>query len=269
MVKFPMCVVVYLTDYCNLKCRHCFLTQTNNLNKNMLDTNKLKELLKLFKDNNVFMIAYSGGDAMLHKDLFEILNYTSDLGMLPLLGISGPNVSLTYAKKIYDSGVRCVQIGLNGSDEKTNSYYRGKGNFSKALKSFHNLKDNNVNVNLAFCLDKHNLFDLENMLNLANSIDAYKIKIEFWCCVNNSNNSNELTEAEKDKVRKTCDEYMLNLNKKDWIQYPKSSSHLTKIHTNALIIMSNGDIKRSEMGEVLGNIYKDSILNILEVKKNE
>ena len=131
MIKFPVCVVIYLTDYCKLKCKHCFLTQTSQLNKNMIEFNKLKKLLRTFKENNVFMIAFTGGDPMLHPEIFDILNYTRDLGMLPLLGISGTDISYDIAKKIYESGVRCVQVGLNGSNAKLNDYYRGNGSFTK------------------------------------------------------------------------------------------------------------------------------------------
>ncbi len=264
MIKFPVCVVIYLTDYCKLKCKHCFLTQTSQLNKNMIEFNKLKKLLLTFKENNVFMIAFTGGDPMLHPEIFEILNYTRNLGMLPLLGISGTDISYDIAKKIYESGVRCVQVGLNGSNAKLNDYYRGKGNFEEVMSSVNNLKKANINVNLAFCLDRHNLFDLKNMLELANSLNIYKVKIEFWNCLNNSNNENELSDDEKNDVREICCEFMNLNNKENWIQYPKATTNLVKIHSNALIIMSNGDVKKHEMGETLGNIYLKDIKDILE-----
>ena len=265
MAKFPVCVVIYLTDYCSLKCRHCFLNQLNQLNKNELDTISLKKVLRTFKDNNVFMIAYTGGDPLLHPNLFEILKYTSDLGMLPLLGLSGINVSPVIAETIYNSGVRCVQVGLNGSNAKVNDYYRGKGSFQNALNSINNLRDKKINVNISFCIDKNNYDDLENMLELAEKLNIYKVKIEFWNCVD-SKSENELSVDQKNNIRLFCDNYMDKKNIYDWIQYPKSTSNLTKIHSNALVIMPNGDIKRNEMDKELGNIYKDDIKSILEGK---
>lgn len=268
MNKYPLCVVIYLTDYCNLKCKHCFLTQTNSLNKNMLNYELLKKLLLSFKKNNVFMIAYTGGDPILHKDFFDILNYTKELGMLPLLGISGVNVTYDECKKIYDSGVRCVQVGLNGSNKELNDKYRGSGSFNKIIKTIDNLKDNGLNVNVAFCLDKNNYKDLNNMLELANKNNAYKVKIEFWNCMNDNDKSIELSENDKDYVCDLCDSYMKSINRPDWIQYPKSKAKLTRIHSNALIIMPNGDVKKHELGEVLGNIYINSIDEIME-EENE
>lgn len=76
MSKLPTCVVVYLTDYCKLKCKHCFLSQNNCINKNMIDFAIIKKLLLTFKENNVFMVAFTGGDPMLHPQIFEILSLT-------------------------------------------------------------------------------------------------------------------------------------------------------------------------------------------------
>ena len=266
MSKFPICVVIYLTDYCKLRCKHCFLTQTNNINKNMIDFDKIKELLDQLKKHNVFMVAFTGGDPMLHPKIFDILRYTSDLGMLPLLGISGINVSFDMCKKIYECGVRCVQIGLNGSNEQINDLYRGKGNFFEVMSTIENLKQNSLNVNLAFCIDKYNLFDLKNMLNLANALGIYKVKIEFWNCINYNKKTkeNELCDLEKQKVRNICKEYMLKNNKNDWIQYPKSSTQLNKIHSNALIVMPNGDVKKNEMDKSIGNINEKNFFDIVE-----
>ena len=269
MIKFPVCVIIYLTDYCNLNCKHCFLTQTDQLNKNMLDTIKLKEILLELKSNNVFMVAFTGGDPMLHQDIFEILNYTRSLGMLPLLGVSGINIKRNTASKIYYSGVRCVQIGLNGSNEIINDYYRGNNSFKKVITSIRNLQKFDINVNLSFCLDKKNMADLKNMLNLAMSLNIYKVKIEFWNCMSNLIKKNELSTKDKSKVRKICDNFMKQNHKEDWIQYPKASTKLVNIHSNALVIMADGDVKKNEMGETLGNIYSSNIMNILKGDRDE
>lgn len=266
MSKFPICVVIYLTDYCNTRCKHCFLTQTDSFNKNIIDFNILKELLITLKNNNVFMIAYTGGDPMLHPQILEILKLTSELGMLPLLGISGTNMNDEMSKKIYESGVRCVQLGLNGSTAKLNDLYRGKGNYKEILNTIKHLQSNNINVNIAFCLDKNNLFDLENMLTMAYKKKIYKVKIEFWNCINPSDErrKKELSRDERKTVGKICEDYMIKIKQNDWIQYPKSNKKLSNIHSKAIIIMPNGDVKNNEMSESLGNIYKEDIGKIME-----
>ncbi len=262
MTKFPVCVVVYLTDYCPLKCKHCFLTQQKSLNQNMITFNKLKEILKTLKKNNVCMIAYTGGDPMINPDIFKILKYTTKLDMLPLLGISGIGINSEIAQQIYDSGVRCVQIGLNGSNSKLNDNYRGAGTFDEIKKTIHTLQEKNINVNLSFCLDKKNYKDLNNMLNFSKSMNAFKVKVEFWKKVNDST-LKELNKNEIFKINEFCIDYMNKNNKIDWIQCAKNETNLTRIHKSSVIIMPNGDVKHNELSVSLGNIYTSNIDDII------
>lgn len=263
MSDFPICVVVYLTNYCYLKCKHCFLNQLKELNKNNIDYNIMIETLKELKKNNVFMVAYTGGDPLLHPYIFEILQATTDLGMMPLLGISGCNLTESVAKKIYQTGVRCVQIGFNGSCSEVNDSYRGLNSFEKAVKSVKLLQKNNINVNLSFCLDKDNYNYIEEMLNFSLKNNIYKVKIEFWEALK-ENSNNVLSMEEKGQIYDRCIEFMNKNNLKDWIQCPKIKSNLNKIRKNAIVIMPNGDVKNTEIESKLGNINSDSITEIIK-----
>ena len=263
MNEFPICVVVYLTNYCYLKCKHCFLNQLNELNKNNIDYNAMINTLEELKRNNVFMIAYTGGDPLLHPNIFQILKATSDLGMMPLLGISGYNLTGDIAKKIYQTGVRCVQIGLNGSCCEINDKYRGINSFTEAEKAIKLLQKNNINVNLSFCLDKDNYNDLEEMLNFSLIKGIYKVKIEFWESLKEKSFKSLNTE-EKTKIYDKCIEFMKKNNLEDWIQCPKVKSNLNKIRKNAILIMPNGDVKNTEIENKIGNINDESITDIVK-----
>ena len=270
MNNSPISVVVYLTNHCYLNCNHCFFKQLEQLNKDTLDYDILINALKYFKDHNTFIIAYTGGDPLLHPRFLDILEKTKELGMLPLLGISGANVDDSIAKGIHSANVGCVQVGLNGHNESLNDQYRGKGSFREAIKSIQTLQNNNVNVNISFCLDKKNYRAIKDMLIFAKTIKAYKVKIEYWQNMNSKENSElELTKEDKEYIYSICEEYMKKYNLEDWIQCPKAKTNLVTIHSKSLVIMPNGDIKNHEFGEVIGNLYNKKIEEILEVKDNE
>lgn len=267
MNNFPICVVVYLTNHCYLNCPHCFLKQLGELNKNSINSECMKNTLKELRNNNVFMIAYTGGDPLLHPDIFEILRYTYDLGMMPLLGISGMNVTEEIADKIYESGVRCVQIGLNGSTSQINDKYRGVNSFKQAMKAIKELQKAQVNVNISFCLDKDNYRDLDQMLLLAINNGIYKVKIEFWESLRDDK-TKELTSDQRMLVYNKCEEFMSRNSLNDWIQCPKKQSSLNTIRKKAVMIMPNGDVKNTELSEKIGNINEESITSII-IKRSD
>ena len=267
MNNFPICVVVYLTNHCYLKCPHCFLNQLNQLNKDSIDYEKIKKTLKELRDNNVFMIAYTGGDPLLHKNVYDILKYTYDLGMMPLLGISGCNITEDIADKIYESGVRCVQIGLNGSTSNINDKYRGSNSFKPVLNAIKLLQEKKINVNISFCIDKDNYNDVDEMLQFAITNKIYKVKIEFWESLNH-NKDKVLTLQEREKIYNKCESFMKENNLNDWIQCPKTQSSLNTIRKKAIVIMANGDVKNTELSETIGNINEESIIDIVNKRRN-
>lgn len=68
-----------LTDKCNLQCLHCGSRCLRN-NYNYLNKELVYKTLDNIKPNNDLMIIFTGGEPLLHRDLFEILEYTNNKG---------------------------------------------------------------------------------------------------------------------------------------------------------------------------------------------
>lgn len=251
----PSSAIVYLTNKCFLKCNHCFIKDCGRLNSSELEYETLINTLEDFKKNKVFIVAYTGGDPLLYPKILDVLKETYKRKMLPLLGISGIGVTEDLARKIHDTGVSCVQVSLDGSNEELNSKFRGKNVFSQVVESIRNLQKSQINVNIAICISNENFNDYKNLINLCKELNAYKIKIEFWHDYTNKGNFTMLTKEQKEEVAMFCNEFEKNHNLKDYIYCPTEASALTDIHNNSLVIDADGLIRNFENGPVIGNIY--------------
>lgn len=271
MTNLPLCVVVYLTDYCYLNCKHCFLVQTDQINKHTLKKDVIYKMIDDFSNNGVFMVAYTGGDPLLHPDIWEILRETSNRKLMPLLGVSGMNIDDFICKKMKKYGVGCVQIGFNGYNELTNDLYRGKGHFLSAISSTLMLRKYNINVNYAFCIDKDNYIDIRKMLNFALEQGAYKVKIEIWSSygLNNETKIKTLEKNEINFINKECKKFEKEHLLSDWIQCPSSKSSVKNIRQKAIVIMADGSIKHREDGKNIGNIYNQKLSDCLIEKTKD
>lgn len=177
----PLSTKIYLTSYCDLECNHCFLKIRGELNTGLLDTKKILKVIDFFSKNKVFLVAFTGGDPILHPDLFSILNYTYKKNMLPLLGTSGTRITETVAKKIYLSGVSCVQLSLEGTNVQLNKNSRTLEGFNDIVRSIKILKKYpKIKINLAFCLYKENYHNLKNMLLFAMNNKISNVKIQIY-----------------------------------------------------------------------------------------
>src|ERR1700691_603015 len=71
----PMSVQLDLTYRCNERCVHCYLDHEDH---GEMTTAEIKHLLDEMADDCVFILTMSGGEIMLRKDFFEILEYARE-----------------------------------------------------------------------------------------------------------------------------------------------------------------------------------------------
>jgi len=122
---------VYLTNSCNMRCPHCYM-YAGIAKENELTTEEVCDLLRNFKRHNGDIVTFSGGEICTRSDLFEIVKYSSSLGLSSELLTNGTLWSDEKIKAIAPYVSR-VQISIDGYSESVNAKVRGKGNFAKAL----------------------------------------------------------------------------------------------------------------------------------------
>ena len=124
---------IYLTNDCNLACTHCYM-YSGEPEMNELPKEEWFKIIKNAKENNIKSITFTGGEVLKYKDWFEVIKSTkkNDITVTILSnGILWNEEKINKAKKYIDE----IQISVDGTDEKSNSLIRGRGNFEKALDS--------------------------------------------------------------------------------------------------------------------------------------
>ena len=70
----PICLTWELTYACNLQCVHC-LSSSGQRDERELSTAEAKKILDDLRDLQVFYINMGGGEPMVRRDFFELLEY--------------------------------------------------------------------------------------------------------------------------------------------------------------------------------------------------
>jgi len=158
-------VVWNITRTCNLKCVHCY---TDSDNKNYGGELSTDEGLKLIDDLTEFSIPsllFSGGEPLIRKDVFKLIDRASEKKIRPVLSTNGTLIDRQKARDIKNSGVVYVGISLDGMED-TNDIFRGvKGAFTKAMQGFENCIAVGQRVGLRLTLTKQNYKDLDKIFD--------------------------------------------------------------------------------------------------------
>lgn len=179
---FPL--LVRLTERCNLRCTHCLISASPEIaTGNEIDTRTWITVFDQyvhFSNSNGFgipKVTFSGGEALLRPDLFDLAGHARNLGAKVELFSNGTLIVdrdiVRRTSETFDS----IQISLDGASAKAHDAVRGQGTFARSVRALHYLTDAGMECTIATVVMPQNIADIkENIVELVKSFD-HKIKI--------------------------------------------------------------------------------------------
>lgn len=168
----PICLTWEITYACNLQCVHC-LSSSGVRDPRELSTAQAKAVLDELRDLQVFYINIGGGEPMIRKDFFEILEHAERNNIGVKFSTNGTYIDADNAKRLAKMNYLDVQISIDGTDAATNDAVRGAGSYAVALQAMNHLRDANFGpFKISVVVTRHNVDQLDEFKALADSYGA-------------------------------------------------------------------------------------------------
>jgi radical SAM protein with 4Fe4S-binding SPASM domain len=117
---------------------------------------------------------FTGGEPLLRKDLFAILDYVRGRGFSMSLMSNGTLIDEDMARRIKEAQIRDVQISLDGL-EATHNSLRGKRSFQRSMKGIGNLVAQGVEANINLTVSRINVGQTRELVRLAEEVGVSAI----------------------------------------------------------------------------------------------
>ncbi|SHK29950.1 radical SAM/SPASM domain-containing protein [Paramaledivibacter caminithermalis] len=190
ILSFPLIVKWNITSKCNLRCKHCFLSNYSHEDPELL---KIKNFVKDLSKKKIASIHISGGEPLMRSDLEEIIKIISANNISLLLASNGTLLTNNRIKRLINSGLLNYQISLDGHNREINDYIRGNGAFDKTIKSIKELKIKGAKIILAYTLNKINYLYFDEIIKLAENLNVDALRFELFIPLGSGkNNKSEL-----------------------------------------------------------------------------
>ena len=168
----PICLTWEITYACNLQCVHC-LSSSGTRDPRELSTDQAKAVLDELRDLQVFYINIGGGEPMIRKDFFEILEHAETNNIGVKFSTNGTYITADNARRLASMNYLDIQISLDGADAATNDAVRGKGSYATAIAAMNHLRDANFGqFKISVVVTRHNVDQLDAFKALADSYGA-------------------------------------------------------------------------------------------------
>ena len=140
----PLSVQVDLTYRCNEQCVHCYLDHEDH---GEMTTAEIKHLFDQLSEAGVFFLTMSGGEILLRKDFFEILEYARRLQFCVKLKTNAVLIGQRQADRIRELGVHSVQISIySHRPEVHDGITKIPGSLKRSIRAIRFLKEQGILV---------------------------------------------------------------------------------------------------------------------------
>lgn len=161
-------VVWNVNEHCNMTCPHCYASaKIKRKEVQEISTQEAEKILYELKNYDAKILIFSGGEPLLRKDLFYLIEKANKLGFLCHLSTNGVLISEKVAAMLKNLNIQYVGISVDGLPDFNDSY-RGLPNaFKKAFLAFDYLKKYQLKTGLRMTISKKNKDQLFPLLEYA------------------------------------------------------------------------------------------------------
>ena len=163
----PGPVVIWnLIRRCNLTCKHCYSISADTHFAGELSFAEVCTVLDDLKAFRVPVLILSGGEPLLHPDIFTIAQRAKDMGFYVGLSTNGTLIDAAMIEPIAACDFNYVGISLDGIEATHDKFRRLDGAFQASLRGVRLCRERGLKVGVRFTLTQDNAHDLPALLKL-------------------------------------------------------------------------------------------------------
>jgi AdoMet-dependent heme synthase len=167
----PISVHLDITYRCNERCIHCYLDHDDH---GEMTTAEILGLLDQLADAGVFFLTLSGGEVLMRRDFFEIVEHARRLLFNVKVKTNGVMIHEREARRIRELGVEQIQISVySHRPEVHDAITKLPGSLKRSIDAIRFLKSCGLKVTMANVLMTANLYDNAGVMALAKELGVF------------------------------------------------------------------------------------------------
>ncbi len=281
----PYLISWNITKRCNLCCRHCYL-DSSELNCNTTDELTKEECLRLIDKiadiNPETMLVLTGGEPLLRSDIFDLIGYVSQKGMMVVLGSNAIPIDDEMAKRLKGCGLSGVGISLHSFTPEIHDSFCGvEGAWKDTIAGIEACRRQNLEFQIQTSVTNDNHNEIMAMVDFSKRLGAKVFSPFFLVCTGRGQELTDITPQQYEQlltklarnksngimVRPRCAPTYRRILYQDASNNPMLKTHAGKClaGTHYLRIAPEGDVTPCPyMPLKVGNVREQSFTDIWE-----
>ncbi len=173
----PLWLLAELTYKCPLQCPYCSNPLDIARYDNELSTEEWIRVFREARAMGAVQLGFSGGEALVRKDLEILIREAHDMGYYTNLLTSGVGMDEQRIKAFKEAGLDHIQVSFQASSEELNNFIAGNNSFQHKLEMARLVKKYDYPMVLCFVLHRHNEDQVEQILEMSYALEADYVEL--------------------------------------------------------------------------------------------
>jgi len=175
-LRIPLHVQLELTQRCNANCIHCYIKGARDKLSFSRDDKELTlvqiaRLLDELVEEGALNLTFTGGEAMLREDFFDIANAAKKRNFTITIFSNGQLIDIDAANRLRELMPVCVYFSVYGWDANTHDgVTRSPGSFRRLLNVVQLLKIRGIKIGFKTMVLKHNFHQIRKIFKLGKEL---------------------------------------------------------------------------------------------------
>jgi SynChlorMet cassette radical SAM/SPASM protein ScmF len=176
-------IYFYLTEGCNLKCRHCWIAPTyeackdGELNFPYVSLAMVKDIIDQGIELGLGGVKLTGGEPLIHPQIDEVIKYINSKKLRLVIETNGVSVTPELASLIAEGENSFVSVSIDSHERETHEWVRGvPGCYDASLRGIKNLVDAGFKPQIIMSVMRRNVEHIESLVKLAEEVGAGSVK---------------------------------------------------------------------------------------------
>jgi len=173
---------LYLTNGCNLRCRHCWINPTYVNGEpspgEYIDLSLLKNAVAEARPLGLCQAKLTGGEPLLHPQFVEIVDFFSEQKIPLTMETNGTLMTRDLAVHLKEkSSLWHVSVSIDSVRPEYHDWFRGvEGAFDKAVVGVKHLVAAGYRPQIIMCPHQGNVHEIDDLVKMATDLGAGSVK---------------------------------------------------------------------------------------------
>ena len=178
--SFPLhSLYLYLTDCCNLRCAHCWISpEFATAKQDGVPLAVLKRTLAEADELGLQRVKLTGGEPLLYREFKPLLEHLAAESLAITVETNGTLFDPEIVAACRDARVEQISVSLDGATDGVHDAIRGQaGCFKRTLYGISLLTERNLSVQVIMTLQRRNCQEISQMIQLCDTLGVGSLKI--------------------------------------------------------------------------------------------